>query len=126
VIPVFQTKYHGEGVRGNCMRGSLASVFEIAVEEIPEFEEMERTEWRPAFYAWLLSMGFDLIDSRVDPCLDDFYLAIGDAVAHDILHCVVYKNGKMVHDPHPVEPGKYDVPGIRNARRFWSFRPIAR
>ena len=123
--PTFQTKMFKYGQRGNCMRAALASVFEIGIDEIPSFEEMARNQWGDAFKQWLFEMGYTLVDTRADPLLDDFYLAIGSAGSKDTTHCVVYRKGQLVHDPYPAsELLDGCTSGIRDARRFWYFIPL--
>jgi len=107
------------------MRAALASVFELSIDEIPPFEEMARGEWGDAFKQWLFEIGLTLVDTKADPRLDDFYLAIGSAGEKAMTHCVVYRNGELVHDPYPAEErpdGR--TGGIRDARRFWYFVPL--
>nr|WP_228857592.1 hypothetical protein [Pseudomonas syringae] len=123
--PIFQTKMFKYGQRGNCMRAALASIFEIGIDEIPSFEEMARGEWGDAFKQWLFEIGYTLVDTKADPRLDDFYLAIGSAGEKDTTHCVVYYNGELAHDPYPAaELVNGSSGGIRDARRFWYFLPL--
>lgn len=107
------------------MRAALASVFELVIDEIPAFEEMAQGEWGDAFKQWLFEIGFTLVDAKTDPLLNDFYLAIGSAGDKGATHCVVYHNGRLVHDPYPAAERTCGMSeGIRDARRFWYFIPL--
>lgn len=108
-----QTKLQSESVNGNCMATCFASILEIEISDVPEFEEMFHTEhWFQKIEEWFLGLGVELIRFKEDPKLKGYYLVSGDSPRGNFLHMVVYKNGKMVHDPHPSGDGinsLYDV-----------------
>lgn len=112
--PIFQNKLHGGDVKGNCMQACLASVFELPLDQVPSFEMMERTEWRAAFDVWLNEQGYSLVQQLAEPDIAEYYLIIGDA-PRGFLHCVVGKDGEMVHDPHPSQDG------LLNHKKYWVF-----
>lgn len=116
--PTFTNKKHAGESRGNCLRASLASVFEVDIDSIPFFEDMARTEWRPALRLWVEGQGFKISEQWTDPMLDIHYLVVGNTTPHNILHCVVYKSGTLAHDPMP------GGNGLSDAQRFWTFTPL--
>lgn len=115
---VFQTNIHNESTKGNCMRASLASIFEIKIDDMPKFEEMEKSAWKNSFKAWLRTFNLQLIESRSEPEHDEFYIAIGNT-SRGVLHCIVAKSGLDIHDPHPSQEGLLSV------SKYWSFEPLA-
>lgn len=116
--PVDQTKLHDpdNGIRGNCMAASLASILELPLSDIPEFEDMEG-DWWPNLMNWLESLGFYIIQWREEVCLQGYYLCAGMS-ERGVNHQVVYKNGKLVHDPHPSKTG------IKKVNEVWALLPI--
>ena len=117
LIPIFQTNIHTEGLNGNCMRASLASIFEISIDDIPSFEQMRKNKWKGAFKDWLKTIGYSLKETRLQPDTSDFYIVLGNT-NRGILHCVVGKNGTTVHDPHPSQTG------LTSILKYWSFTQI--
>lgn len=117
---VFQTKFHGENSRGNCLAACLASVFDLSISDLPEFEMMERDEWIHVMLTWLEDRGYDLDVFRTNPggelAKGTYYMAIGKS-PRGIDHCVVYRDGFMVHDPHPQGGGLVKVDS------YWTFIP---
>lgn len=114
--PVFQTNIHNESTNGNCMRASLASIFEISIDDLPRFEEMDKDKWRKAFENWLGTQGYSLSITKEQPITDGYYMMLGKTV-RGVLHCVVAKQGNMVHDPHP------SGTGLTTITRYWQFIP---
>lgn len=119
MIPVMQTK---TGLRGNCYAACLASVLEIPLETLPGFfsEEDEGVDdqeitnrWWERVRAFLRPMGYGVLNmSFVDP---EHWKALGWE-GHAIVsgpsprlenahHATVWKDGVMVHDPHPDQTG---------------------
>jgi hypothetical protein len=110
--PVYQTVIHGESTKGNCLRASLASIFELDIDDIPKFELMDKSAWKKAFVLWLDSMGVELHEQESSPQDNQFHLMIGES-PRGVLHCVVAKNGVMIHDPHPSQAG------LLNVKKHW-------
>jgi hypothetical protein len=117
MIPVFQTNIHNESTKGNCMRASLASIFELNIDNIPKFEEMDKNAWKNSFKLWLSGMNLTLKEQCEPPSDSQFYIAIGDT-ERGVLHCVVAQLGKTAHDPHPSQSG------LINIKKYWLFESI--
>lgn len=132
MIPVTQTKVvvknsQGEMVmRGNCFAACVASILEKTIDEVPNVETLFHIEgslWITTMLAYLNSIGWDLVtDERFSvyhlayittdeqrhnaqvACRDQYYFVTGDS-PRGIKHCCIYKNGVLVHDPHPTREG---------------------
>lgn len=118
MIPVTQTKLHIEGEQtGNCMRAAFASILEIEIDDIPEFEEMSDKKWFPNLLGWLESIGFYLLQWDEAIYLPVFFIANGMS-PRGVSHSCVYFEEKMVHDPHPSRAG------IEKITSVWVLLPI--
>lgn len=109
--PVYQTRFGGssapEGEQGNCMQAALASIFEVLLEDAPDFTgEIVNGSWYMHLDEWLATRNLELIvmpaGTGISPvqahyiqCVKSTTLAAGDG------HIVVALNGKVVHDPNP-------------------------
>jgi hypothetical protein len=98
VIPVDQT-ITGLG-RGNCLAACLASILEVACDEVPP-SAFSGDQWR-----WLAARGYTLV--RVDPTAlrgglprNAYYIMTALSPRADTLHAVVCYGDEIVHDPHP-------------------------
>ena len=108
--PIDQTKLYFPN--GNCLAASLASILELQLSEVPEFEKWKEDteEWWWELNKWLEEIGFTLLQwSDGNPSwLPGYYLVSGIS-ERGISHIVVYQNGKMVHDPHPSKTGLKEI-----------------
>ena len=115
MIRVKQTKLHSETQKGNCLAAALASLFELPLNKIPEFEEMGDS-WSCNFITWLYTMGYE------HTCIYDGLAPKGYALASGISdrgvnHMVIVKDGVFVHDPHPSNTF------IKSIDAYWVIRP---
>ena len=110
MTPLKQTKMLINGEKGNCLATALASLLDLPVNEIPQFEEMDRSEWKGKLVAWLNSRGLT-INSTVHPP-KSYAIAIGWH-ASGMLHAIIVKDGRFFHDPHPSNDFLYKV------RNYW-------
>lgn len=115
---VYQTKFHGETTRGNCLAACLASLFDVSISDLPKFEDMGQEEWINAMLQWVNGRGYDLEVYRSNPggelARGMHYMAIGFS-QRGVRHSVIYRDGFMVHDPHP-EGG-----GLVKVDSYWVF-----
>lgn len=104
--PVEQTKVHAphEGINGNCFASCLASMMELPIEAIPQFEEYmgDPVVWSMATN-WLRYYGLKVTRHTTPP--QGFSIATGPSPRWSEHHCCIVHNGKMVHDPHPAKSG---------------------
>lgn len=108
MIPIHQTVLQSESTNGNCLRAAIASILEIDIDAMPAFERMGKAHWKKALKTWLSDRGYHLTDYNSEPVTDDFVIAIGPA-ERGVLHCIVTKRGKLVHDPHPSGAGLLSI-----------------
>jgi len=106
--PVMQTLFYDKDGTGNCFEACLASIFEIDLKDVPNFHG---DTWFKDFWEWLKIKGYTSYGSLYDEGIGDykggvdgFFIVAGESPRGTHIrggHAVVYKNGKLVHDPHP-------------------------
>lgn len=111
MIPVKQTKLQNENQHGNCMRACMASMFEIDIDEIKPFEDLfGDSEWGTLFIQELDRLGYEyegcceFSDLNDYEGVDGFIMVGGTTVRttiNGVEHAVIWKDNKIVHDPHP-------------------------
>lgn len=102
ITRVFQTIHTdlSQGIIGNCRQACIASLTRLPLDEIPR----DRRDCED--YLEVHGFRIESFDG-VPPCDGNYYIAsYYVAKAHDtipiIFHCVIWKNGRIVHDPkHP-------------------------
>lgn len=132
MIPVTQTKVvvrDSSGkmvVRGNCFAAAIASLIEMPITEVPNVETLFDTQgvsWYGVMDSWLRSIGYEIItnndykvfhspaeyyedtrDSLMKSLTGRYYMASGLS-PRGVMHVCIYKDGVMVHDPHPTREG---------------------
>ncbi|GAA4328474.1 hypothetical protein [Flaviaesturariibacter amylovorans] len=158
MIPLTQTKFSlknaaGEWVQhGNCWATAIASILELPLSEVPNFEvwyEWEDGLWWYLTDRFLLKKGMKLdtdhrfrvfhmteaewecfgeaIDAKIETPehyyrlrveLKHEYYFVSGLSARGVSHVTIWKNGVMVHDPHPSRDG------ILELTRFEYIRPL--
>lgn len=137
MIPITQTKVvvnNSKGemvVRGNCYAAAIASILELPITDVPNVETLYHIEgslWYEVMSAFIKSQGYELSnDGRfkvfhneqfgvedntrsqyLSECSGKYYIASGRSV-RGVHHCVIYKDGIMVHDPHPTREGLLNI-----------------
>jgi hypothetical protein len=127
--PVMQT-HLGRGPafgepHGNCLQASLASVFELPLEQVPHFVIEPEETWWSTLQAWSRArFGLDVLAfpaSKADGWTPDgFHLVTGYAPTP---HATVGYRGRVVHDPHPSQaPGQTKL--HEDGRLWWMFMAI--
>jgi len=114
--PVMQTR---TGKGGDCFQACVASVLELQLEDVPDFCNVySEDEWFLKFCSWLNQYGMTAImvknDGKavLDKILTGTYTLAGgmSAARPKMLHEVVWKDHKMVHDPAPEQMGLVNKP----------------
>lgn len=137
MIPIKQTKVaiknsRGETVQsGNCYAAVIASMLEIPITEVPNVEvffPISKTYWIEVMDEYLRLRGCELVtDTRFKvfhienfptpewagwfmELQDKYYFVSGDSL-RGVKHICIFKNGVLVHDPHPSNDGllTYDI-----------------
>lgn len=122
--PVMQTKFGDPD--GNCFASCLASLLELPLESVPDFQEKD---WWGAFKRWLKKRGLapiNLYGGKGYILPRDTLCIAGGKGPRGLEHSVIWKTGghgvaKMVHDPHPSGEGLVGKP--RDLTFLVSFDP---
>jgi len=147
MIPVTQTKVvvkksTGEQVvRGNCYAAVIASLLELPIEEVPNVEVFFHIPnsgfWNEIMLTFLSSKGYDLCtDDRfkvfhdgkhgvelgkrhewMQECKGKYYLVTGKSV-RGVHHICIYKDGYLVHDPHPTKEGLETIEDFQSLEKL--------
>lgn len=103
---VFQT-IHGKN--GNCLAACLCSILELGIKDVPNFCKKGKGWFRDCnnflrkSNLGLLAIDYNTIN-RTQSDYDYHYIVQGKS-SRGFYHAVVYRNGEMVHDPHPSDAG---------------------
>jgi hypothetical protein len=130
--PVYQTKFGGsdapEEEQGNCMQACLASIFEIPLEDAPEFTGLINSgAWFTHLQAWLKKRNLTLLMLPAKPVDIPHGFAMAGVLSKTLPkpedgHMIVVQNGLPVHDPNPankdVSPEDYTM------TEYWVFTCI--
>lgn len=111
---------------GDCLRACVASVFELALDEVPHFCGDHRACWFEALRDWCRQRGFNPMLIHPDVLRDDprgVCIVSGKSPRGDWLHSVVYRDGALAHDPHPSRAG---VPSATDVLFFVPLDPSCR
>lgn len=111
--PVFQSIHDFK--HGDCFRACVASILETPLEEIPNFMRDGRVKFNDYVDEWLVGFPFLFLYFEVESEEDRIHferqiqecyvIAIGKSIGSigqkdsDRYHAVVWKDGKVVHDP---------------------------
>ena len=112
MIPIDQTKFgHTQKDAGDCFSACIASILELSLEDVPVFCGI-CGDWWGAYIDWLEKRG---LTSQCYEYNEDYpprmlHTATGKSPRGKWNHCVVWFNGKMVHDPHPSREGLDGLP----------------
>jgi len=98
--PVFQTIYgHPDG---NCFAACVASILEMELEDVPNFCGDYRDKWTYELNKWLLQFGLGAltVEFQDEIPIKHGYCCAGGKGPTGIMHSVVMKDMKMIHNPH--------------------------
>lgn len=108
---LYQTRFNvGDCIpreRGNCLAACIATIMGLPdaedVFQAQEWYHSPNDVWSQMLLIWLSAHGW--IWRQTDKHLNgrranEPYLVIGKSPRGDWNHCVLYKNGKLFHDPH--------------------------
>ena len=121
--PVIQQKLHdpSKDIVGDCFRACVASMLELDLERVPEFEEDMRdddsVQWFYHLIYWCYYVHFTKVEyfkaeSSGHVVRPGAYYIVGGTSPrfHGENHAVIYKDGELVHDPHPEGTGIVGTP----------------
>ena len=112
MTPLKQTLFHDIHGAGNCLETCLASIFEIPIVDVPS---LRHTNWFPTLFNWLNSNNHTFQGTLTPPQIptysigiNGYFIVAGNSPRGSHIkggHAVIFKNGIMVHDPHPDNTG---------------------
>ncbi len=97
MTPVLTTKSTLRGEKGNCLAATLASILDLNINDIPQFEEMCKATWKNALQNWSANIGIVITFTHDIP--DGFSIGIGKHKSGE-LHAVILNDGKFHFDPN--------------------------
>jgi hypothetical protein len=112
--PVMQTE---KGPRGNCYSACLASLFELTLDEVPNFFDGvdgydTTSQWWGSVRKWLAEKGFGIISISLSlpngyEWLENYegYFIVCGMSNRGLYHATLWNYGKMCYDPHPDQTG---------------------
>ena len=118
MTPVQQDMFFEPGVdadnqRGNCVSACVASMLDLPLRAVPNFVEIDvlgGPNWFDLLVSYLWYAGWELrwVDVRNPPMGVEY--AVGGVSERsteeiEIQHLVVYRDGKLLWDPHPKHTG---------------------
>lgn len=119
MTPVKQTKLHSNEIKGNCLAAALASLLNRSLTEIPAFEENPQDWWPGDVLDWLTEEGYEVEVWSADLTPPGYVMAMGMS-PRGIFHSVIFKDGELIHDPHPSNAG------LLNVQTYWQLIPRVR
>lgn len=107
MIPVDQTYLVDTHplIEGNCLQAAVASIYELPLDAVPHFI-LFGDFWFAAMAKYVESRGLSI--EKVTES-SDYVLAFGPS-PRGVRHAVVWKDGKLAHDPHPSRDGLVGEP----------------
>lgn len=99
--PVFQTTF---GIEGNCLCACIASIFEIDINEVPN---PKHDNWQDEVNEWMVNnFGVYFITANIAgehlpaAMMKSYTIGCSKSI-NGLIHAVICKGGKIVHDPLP-------------------------
>lgn len=104
MIPIKQKNLHNpkQGIIGDCYRACICSLLEISDKDVENF--VENTDYPMNVVHFLKEKGYRMYHSKEVPISVEYYIANGIS-PRGVRHSVIYKNGELAYDPHPVGGG---------------------
>lgn len=120
--------------KGNCVAACVATLFGVPLKDVPHFVEFgiaygDSDDVRAAssgHHWWAMMLGYVAgrghwvveLDSVADADTGEMILVAGMS-PRGVMHQVLYRDGRLWHDPHPSRDGVLDV------REVLAVRPLA-
>lgn len=103
MTPVTQTR---EGSNGNCLQAALASVTNKRIDEVPDFAGRGK-DWLWDLLVWCKRQGLRALYTKNRHALlaHRGLAVVQGKAARGFKHAVVYRDGRLAHDPHPSRAG---------------------
>lgn len=120
MIPVDQTRFYDPTVpveeqRGNCLQAVIASLLELPLDEVPHFVQDHvdtdgHRDWWESTLAFARSHGWNIHATLPVTDYPGEHMFVSGPSPRGVdgdglWHVVIYRDGEMVHDPHPDRTG---------------------
>lgn len=120
MTPVDQTRFYDPSLpvdqqRGNCLQAVIASLLDLPLDEVPHFVQDDvnsggRVNWWNSMIEFVHTHGWGLHGATLETHPGEHLMVSGPSPrGQGIHHVVVYRDGQMVHDPHPDRTGLLSV-----------------
>ncbi len=111
-LKVFQqSRMHTSEQNGNCFATCIAIL--LGYDDYKDVPQWDKQKNWPTYYeeymTYLAERDFTLLRMEGHPKLDSYYIANGPTSRPGIRHSCIYRNGELVHDPHPDGEGLASV-----------------
>jgi hypothetical protein len=100
--PKKTTKSEKRGEKGNCLAAAFASILDLEISDIPQFEDMQKDTWKCALNKWASSIGINIEFTHSMPTGFSIGIGIHKCGEH---HAVVLRDGLFYFDTNGT--GKY-------------------
>jgi hypothetical protein len=104
---VYQTILKNDEInKGNCLQASIASLFELSLDNVPHFAMYHEDEWSLKFTDFIYEQGYlyegyaPISEIKNYQGVNNHHIVMGTS-KRGYKHAVVYKNNELIHDPHP-------------------------
>jgi hypothetical protein len=133
MTPVDQTMFYDptappERQCGNCLSAVIASLLDLPLSDVPNFvqdhvdhdgETNRQWYWWHRLMAFINSHGWGLHSASLDTHFGEHLWVSGKSPrSSGVSHAVIYKDGVMVHDPHPDRLGVLTVENVHGLHRL--------
>jgi hypothetical protein len=95
---VEQTKFEAAGQKNNSLAACFATLLNLQINAIPQFEEMDEATRNSTIEIWLRSLGYERCEPYSDNVLD-YWILTGEA--DGIPHATIINSSVTIHNPHP-------------------------
>jgi len=105
--PVDQEFMHDDekGIQGDCFRACIASVLELPIAAVPHFALLG-SRWMIVLHTYLSGLSREIEwEDGVPPDGIWAIATVKSPRGADLMHSVIWRDGKIVHDPHPSRAG---------------------
>ncbi len=117
MTPVDQTRFYDAALpvheqRGNCLQAAIASLLDLPLGDVPHFVQDHvdsdgQRDWWDSLVAFVRSQGWNPHAAMPITDYPDQHLFVSGPSPRGggIWHVVIYRDGQLVHDPHPDRTG---------------------
>lgn len=94
-----------KGTRGNCLQACLASVLGLPLDAVPDFTLAHPADWMDDMKAFVAWGGYEWNFGAPEEVPPGMLYIVNGQTKRGTRHSTVWRDGVMVHDPHPDKSG---------------------